>query len=391
MENLRENEELKVVKEKVNINIDGIDYQLPQGLTILEAARMVNVEIPSLCYLKDINEIGACRVCVVEIEGIRNLQPSCVYPVREGLKIKTNTKRVHKARKAVVSLLLTNHHRECLTCVRNLNCELQNLADNLGIRNIPYTGEMPDYGFHDNNPAIQRDYNKCIKCRRCLAICNKIQECNVYTALNRGLNTVIAPAFQKDLNDVTCIMCGQCVIACPTASLSEKEYINEVWAVLNDPSKHVVVQTAPSIQVTIGEVFGMPLGSFVAGKLVTALKRIGFSKVFATDVTADLTILEEAHELIERLFQTPEKLPLLSSCCPAWVKFAEHFYPEFLPHLSSCKSPHEMCGALSKSWYADKYDIDPRNIVNVAIMPCTAKNHTSPTILVKRFIIFSIR
>jgi len=375
MENLRENEELKVVKEKVNINIDGIDYQLPQGLTILEAARMVNVEIPSLCYLKDINEIGACRVCVVEIEGIRNLQPSCVYPVREGLKIKTNTKRVHKARKAVVSLLLTNHHRECLTCVRNLNCELQNLADNLGIRNIPYTGEMPDYGFHDNNPAIQRDYNKCIKCRRCLAICNKIQECNVYTALNRGLNTVIAPAFQKDLNDVTCIMCGQCVIACPTASLSEKEYINEVWAVLNDPSKHVVVQTAPSIQVTIGEVFGMPLGSFVAGKLVTALKRIGFSKVFATDVTADLTILEEAHELIERLFQTPEKLPLLSSCCPAWVKFAEHFYPEFLPHLSSCKSPHEMCGALSKSWYADKYDIDPRNIVNVAIMPCTAKKY----------------
>jgi len=375
VENIKEQEEIKVLGEKVTINIDGLDYEVPKGMTILEAARMVNIEIPSLCYLKDINEIGACRVCVVEIEGIRNLQASCVYPVREGLKIKTNSKRVHRARRSAVTLLLSNHHRECTTCIRNLNCELQNLADNLGIRNIPYTGEMPDYGFHDNNPAIQRDYNKCIKCRRCLAICSKIQECNVYTALNRGLQTVIAPAFKKDMNDVTCIMCGQCVIACPTASLSEKESINEVWQALNDPSKHVVVQTAPSIQVTIGEVFGMPIGSFVAGKLVNALKRIGFDKVFATDVTADLTIMEEAHELVERLFKTPEKLPLLSSCCPAWVKFAEHFYPEFLPHLSSCKSPHEMCGALTKSWYANKYGIDPENIVNVAIMPCTAKKY----------------
>lgn len=375
MENIREQEEVQVLGETVTINIDEIDYQVPKGMTILEAARLFNIEIPSLCYLKDINEIGTCRVCVVEIEGIRNLQASCVYPVREGLKIKTNTKRVHRARRSVVTLLLSNHHRECLTCIRNLNCELQNLADNLGIRNIPFTGEMPDYGFHDNNPAIQRDYNKCIKCRRCLAICNKIQECNVYSALNRGLQTVIAPAFKKDMNDVTCIMCGQCVIACPTASLSEKESINEVWQALNDSSKHVVAQTAPSIQVTIGEVFGMPLGSFVAGKLVASLKRIGFDKVFATDVTADLTVMEEAHELVERLFKTPEKLPLLSSCCPAWVKFAEHFYPEFLPHLSSCKSPHEMCGALTKSWYAKKYDLDPKNIVNVAIMPCTAKKY----------------
>ncbi|MFZ7103476.1 MAG: NADH-dependent [FeFe] hydrogenase, group A6 [Peptococcaceae bacterium] len=376
MENVREQDELEALGKKVNINIDGTDYQVPPGMTVLEAARMFNIEIPSLCYLKDINEIGACRVCVVEIEGVRNLQASCVYPVKEGLRIKTNTERVQRARRNVVTLLLSNHHRECLTCIRNLNCELQNLADNLGIRDIPYTGvEMPDYGFHNNNPAIERDYNKCIKCRRCLAICSKIQECHVYTTLNRGSQTVIAPAFKKDMNDVTCIMCGQCVLACPTGSLSEKENIHEVWQALHDPSKHVVVQTAPSIQVTIGEVFGMPLGSFVAGKLVAALKRMGFAKVFATDVTADLTIMEEAHELMERIFKTPEKLPLLSSCCPAWVKFAEHFYPEFLPHLSSCKSPHEMCGALTKSWYAQKHGLKGEDIVNVAIMPCTAKKY----------------
>ncbi len=375
MENYQESEEAKIAKQKVIINIDGRNYKVPKGISVLEAAKMVNIDIPNLCYLKDINEVGICRVCVVEIEGSRNLQASCVYPVREGLKIKTTTERVRRARKTAVALLLSNHHRECLTCIRNLNCELQNVADNLGVRNLPFTGEMKDHGFHDNNPAIQRDYNKCIKCRRCLAICNKIQECYVYSALNRGLETIIAPAFQKDLADVTCIMCGQCVIACPTASLSEKESISYVWKAIADPGKHVIVQTAPSIQVTIGEVFGMPLGSFVAGKLVAALRHIGFDKVFATDVTADLTIMEEGSELIERVTQNPEKLPLLSSCCPGWTKFAEHFYPEFLPHISSCKSPHEMFGALSKTWYANKYKIDPETIVSVAIMPCTAKKY----------------
>ncbi|KXZ39860.1 NAD(P)-dependent iron-only hydrogenase catalytic subunit [Alkalithermobacter thermoalcaliphilus JW-YL-7 = DSM 7308] len=375
MENIREDKEREIKQRKVSINIDGIDYEVPDGITVLEAARMVNIEIPSLCYLKDINEIGACRVCMVEIDGLRNLQASCVYPVKEGLRIKTNTKRVLDARKTAVTLLLSNHHRECLTCARNLNCELQNLSDKLGIRNIPYTGEMKDYGFHNNNPAIQRDYNKCVNCRRCMAICSKIQECNVYSAINRGLDTVISPAFHKDMNDVTCIMCGQCILACPTASLNEKEDIDDVWKVLSDPDKFVVAQTAPSIQVTIGEIFDMPIGSFVGGKLVSALRRIGFDKVFATDVTADLTIMEEGSELIERLIHTPEKLPLLSSCCPGWVKFAEHFYPEFLPNLSTTKSPHEMCGALTKTWYAKKYNIDPSKIVNVAIMPCTAKKY----------------
>ncbi|MTI68851.1 MAG: 2Fe-2S iron-sulfur cluster binding domain-containing protein [Firmicutes bacterium] len=375
MENLTEKEQKNLKNEKVTINIDGSDYEVNKGLTVLEAARSVNIEIPSLCYLKDVNEIGSCRVCVVEIDGTRNLQASCVYPVREGLKIKTNTERVRRARKTAVTLLLANHHRECTTCIKNLNCELQNVSDNLGIRNIPFTGEMKDYGLHNNNPAIQRDYNKCINCRRCEAICRKIQECNVYSALNRGLDTIIAPAFQKDLADVSCIMCGQCVIACPTGSLTDKEYIDDVWEVIKDPNKHVVVQTAPSIQVTIGELFGMPIGSFVAGKLVTSLKRMGFDKVFATDVTADLTIMEEGSELIERITKHPDSLPLLSSCCPGWVKFAEHFYPEFLPNLSTTKSPHEMCGALTKTWYAKKYNIDPKDIVNVGIMPCTAKKY----------------
>lgn len=375
MENIREQEEQKIADERVELNIDGKDYKVSKGISVLEAARMVNIDIPSLCYLQDINEIGTCRVCMVEIEGSRTLQAACVYPVREGLKIRTNTARVRQARKTAVHLLLSEHHRECTTCKRSLHCELQNVADSLGIRNIPFTGDKKNYGYHDSNPAIERDYNKCINCRRCLAICNKIQECYVYAALNRGLNTVIAPAFQKDLAEVSCIMCGQCVLACPTASLTEKEHIQEVWHALADPEKHVVVQTAPSIQVTLGEPFGMPIGSFVAGKLVTALKKIGFDKVFATDVTADLTIMEESSELLARLFHHPEQLPLLSSCCPGWVKFAEHFYPEFLPHLSTTKSPHEMCGALSKTWYAQKYHIDPGKIVNVGIMPCTAKKY----------------
>ncbi|CAH2214132.1 NADH-dependent [FeFe] hydrogenase, group A6 [Tepidibacter aestuarii] len=371
MKTNKENNEDKIV----NITIDNIDYEVPEGISVLEAARMLSIEIPSLCYLKGINEIGACRVCVVEIESINNLQASCVYPVREGLKIKTNTEKVRKARKSAITLLLSNHHRECLTCIRNLNCELQNLADNLGIRNIPYTGQMQDYGFNDNNPAIQRDYNKCIHCRRCIAACNTMQDCDVYSPLNRGLDTIIAPAFKKDLADVTCIMCGQCVLACPTGSLTEKEEINSVWKAISDPDKIVIAQTAPSIQVTIGESFNMPVGTLVTKKLVTSLRRIGFDKVFATDVTADLTIMEEGSELVDRLLNEPEKLPLYSSCCPGWVKFAENFYPEILDNLSSTKSPHEMCGALTKTWYAKKYNIDPSKIVTVAIMPCTAKKY----------------
>ncbi len=360
--------------EKIRLTIDGREVEAEKGMNILEAARLAGIEIPSLCYLRHINEIGSCRVCLVEVEikGTKTLQASCVYPATGGLVVHTSSPRVRRVRKTMVELLLSDHHRECTTCIRNLNCELQNVADNLGIRNIKYTGEMKALQVQNENSFIIRDYNKCIKCRRCEAICSKVQEVNVYSALNRGYDTVIAPAFMQDLSKVACITCGQCVIACPTASLTEKECVESVWEALEDPDKYVVVQTAPSIQVTLGEVFGFEVGTVVTGKLVTALRRLGFDRVFATDFTADLTIMEEAHELLERL-DGHGKLPLLSSCSPGWVKFAEHFYPEFLENLSTCKSPHEMFGALTKTYFAEKEGLDPKKIVVVAIMPCTAK------------------
>lgn len=363
-------------EEKVKFWIDGTEVEAIKGTNILEAAHKVGIEIPSLCYLRNINEIGACRVCLVEVENRGNwtLQASCVYPVNEGIKVRVNSPRVRQVRRTMVELLLSDHHRECTTCIRNLNCELQNIADNLGIRNLRFTGEMKMRPVQNRNSFIVRDYNKCIKCRRCEAICSKVQEVNVYSALNRGYDTVIAPAFGKDLAEVACITCGQCVIACPTASLTEKECIDSVWEALGDPDKTVLVQTAPSIQVTLGEVFGFPVGTVVTGKLVASLRRLGFDRVFPTDFTADLTIMEEAHELLERL-DGHGKLPLLSSCSPGWIKFAEHFYPEFLENLSTCKSPHEMFGALSKTYFAQKEGLDPAKIVVVAVMPCTAKKY----------------
>ncbi len=360
--------------EMVKLTIDNIELEVESGTSILEAANEIGIEIPSLCYLKEINEIGACRVCLVEIEGVKALQASCVYPITCPIKVYTNTERVRKARKRVVELLLSEHNRECTTCIRNLNCELQNIADNLGIRELRVTGKTKKYPIQMENPFIMRDYNKCISCRRCQAICNKIQEVHVYSAQRRGLDTVIAPAFMRDLGSTNCITCGQCVIACPTASLVEKEATDDVWATIGDKDKHVVVQTAPSIQVTLGEIFGMETGTIVTGKMVSALRKLGFDRVFPTDISADLTIMEEAHELVARL-QGHGKLPLLSSCCPAWVKFAEHFYPQLLENLSSCKSPHEMFGAMIKTYYAEKEGINPENIVTVAVMPCTAKKY----------------
>ncbi len=361
-------------EEIVKLTIDDLEVEVEKGISILEAALKVGIEIPSLCYLKEINEIGACRVCVVEIEGVKALQASCVYPITQPVQVYTNTERVRKARKRVVELLLSEHDRECTMCIRNLNCELQNVADNLGVRNLRATGESKRYPIQMDNPFIMRDYNKCISCRRCQAICDKIQEVHVYSAQRRGLDTVIAPAFMRDLGSTNCITCGQCVIACPTGSLVEREATEGVWAALADKDKYVVVQTAPSIQVTLGEMFGMETGTIVTGKLVAALRRLGFKRVFPTDISADLTIMEEAHELIERL-QRQSNLPLLSSCCPAWVKFAEHFYPQFLENLSSCKSPHEMFGAMIKTYYAEKEGLDPTKIVSVAVMPCTAKKY----------------
>ncbi|ACV64533.1 hydrogenase, Fe-only [Desulfofarcimen acetoxidans DSM 771] len=362
--------------EKVRLFIDGKEVTALKGISVLEAARSVGITIPSLCYLKGINEIGSCRVCMVEVEvnGVMTLQASCVYPVAEGIRVYTNTPQARRVRRTMVELLLSDHHRECTACIRNLNCELQNLADDLGIRNIKYTGETNYVPIFANNPFIMRDYNKCIKCRRCEAICSKVQEVNVYSALGRGFEVKIAPAFIQDLSAVACITCGQCVIACPTGSLVEKECIEEVWDALADKDKYVVVQTAPSIQVTLGESFGLPVGTIVTGKLVSALRRMGFDKVFATDFTADLTIMEEAHELLDRL-NGHGRLPLLSSCSPGWVKFCEHFYPEFTENMSTCKSPHEMFGALTKTYFAEKEGLDPEKIVVVAIMPCTAKKY----------------
>lgn len=341
---------------------------------LLEAAKYAGIEIPSLCYLQDINRAGSCRVCLVEVEqnGQRRLQASCVYPVTPGLKIYTNSRRARNARRRMLELLLSEHRIDCLNCIRNRNCELQDLAEKMGVRRIRLKGERIKYPIYNKNPFIVKDYNKCIKCRRCEAICREIQGVNAVAARNRGFKTVIGPAFMKDLSEVDCIACGQCVTVCPTAALAEKEYIDQVWDTINDPDKIVVVQTAPAIQVTLGEFFEMPAGTVVTGKMVAALRRLGFDKIFSTALAADLTIVEEAHELLERL-EGKGKLPLISSCSPGWVKFCEHFYPEFVDNLSTCKSPQEMLGALVKTYYAEKENIDPHKLVVVAIMPCTAK------------------
>ncbi|NMB10636.1 MAG: 2Fe-2S iron-sulfur cluster binding domain-containing protein, partial [Tissierellia bacterium] len=375
-----ENQKIDNFKESstyhnIEIWINNNKYEVPSDTpNLLEAARIAGIEIPSLCYLKGINKAGSCRVCLVEVEqnGRRSLQASCVYPVQPGLKIFTNSRRARKARKRMLELLLSEHDMDCLNCIRNRSCELQTLANRMGIRNVRLKGYRIHRAIQNKNPFITKDYNKCIKCRRCEAVCRDIQDINVVSAKNRGFETVIAPPFMKDLAETDCITCGQCLLTCPTGALAEKEYINDVWDAINDPDKIVVVQTAPAIQVTIGELFDMPVGTAVTGKLVAALRRLGFDKIFSTVFAADLTIIEEAHELLDRL-DGNGPLPLISSCSPGWVKFCEHFYPEFVNNLSTCKSPQEMLGALVKSYYAEKEGIDPDKLVVVAIMPCTAK------------------
>ncbi len=361
-------------KEPVRLYINDREIIAEKDTNILEAARSVGIKIPSLCYIKDINQVGTCRVCLVEVDtgGRRSLQASCVYPVSEGLKVYTDSPRARRARKRVVELMLSDHDMQCLTCVRNLNCELQKLADEMGIRKIRVSGEQRRYPIQNKNPFIVRDYNKCVKCRRCEAVCREVQGVNVYSAKNRGFETVIAPAFMKDLGKVDCISCGQCVMNCPTGSLSEREYIDDVWRAIEDPEKYVVVQTAPAIQVTLGEAFGLPQGTRVTGKIPAALRRLGFDQVFSTEFAADLTIVEEGHELLERI-EKGGKLPLISSCSPGWVKYCEHFYPEFIENLSTCKSPMEMFGALVKNFFSKKININPEKMVVVAVMPCTAK------------------
>ncbi|MEW6724207.1 MAG: NADH-dependent [FeFe] hydrogenase, group A6 [Bacillota bacterium] len=356
----------------VNLTIDNHKIQIEEGATILQAARQAGIKIPTLCHMEGINEIGACRVCVVEVKGARTLVASCVAPVTEGMEVRTNTPKVLKARKANVELLLSNHPFECLTCVRSLNCELQGLAESMGIREIRFEGEKTEYPEDESTPSIVRDPAKCILCRRCVAVCEKVQGVKAIAPQERGFNTVIAPAEHQPLSDVACALCGQCILVCPTGALRERDSTGDVWRALADPTKHVVVQTAPAVRVAIGEPFGLKPGAVATGKMVAALRRLGFDKVFDTDFTADLTIMEEGHELIHRI-KNGGVLPMITSCSPGWIKFIEHFYPEELDHLSTCKSPQQMFGALAKTYYAKKAGIDPKDIYSVSVMPCTAK------------------
>ncbi|ABP67449.1 hydrogenase, Fe-only [Caldicellulosiruptor saccharolyticus DSM 8903] len=358
--------------EMVNITIDGKKLQVPKDYTVLQAAREAGVEIPTLCYLKGINEIGACRMCVVEIKGARSLQAACVYPVSEGMEVITNSERVRRARKVNLELILSNHDRNCLTCIRSGNCELQRLAEDLNVKQIRYEGENIRRPLDDFSPSIVRDPNKCVLCKRCINVCRNVQEVGVINANYRGFRTVVSTAFDRSLNDVACTMCGQCIQACPVGALREKDSTDIVWKALADKNKYVVVQTAPAVRVALGEEFGLPIGTRVTGKMVTALKMLGFDKVFDTDTGADLTIMEEGTELINRI-KNGGKLPLITSCSPGWIKFCEHYFPEFLDNLSTCKSPHEMFGAILKTYYAQKMGIDPANMFVVSIMPCTAK------------------
>ncbi|MFA7636595.1 MAG: NADH-dependent [FeFe] hydrogenase, group A6 [Monoglobales bacterium] len=360
----------------VNLIIDGKSVSVPEGSTVLQAAKAAGIDIPTLCYLKDINEIGACRVCVVEIKGAKALQAACVYPVSEGLEVLTNSPRVMKARKATVELILSNHDKRCLTCVRNRNCELQTLAEKLNIDEIRFEGENVKHEIDNVSPSIVRDNNKCVICRRCVSVCNDVQTVSVIEPAYRGIKTRIGSAFDASLYEVPCVNCGQCINVCPVGALYENSQIDKVWAALADQSKHVVVQTAPAVRAGLGEEFGLPMGTPVTGKMVAALRRIGFAKVFDTNTAADLTIMEEGTELIERL-KNGGTLPMITSCSPGWIKFCEHYYPEFIPNLSTCKSPHQMFGAILKSYYAEKNDIKPEDMFVVSVMPCSSKKFES--------------
>lgn len=361
-------------KKMINLKIDDKEIQVEEGTTILQAARQASIDIPTLCFLKDINEIGDCRMCIVQVDGRRGFATSCIQKVEEGMVVKTHSKEVIEARKVILDLILSNHQRDCLTCTRNENCELQNLAVKFNVTGIEYEGETNKHQIDDLSPSIVRDFNKCILCRRCVSVCKKVQEIGAIDCINRGFNSCISTVGDNSLNDVNCTFCGQCIEACPVGALREKDSIEEAWEKLKDPDTYVIVQTAPAVRVALGEEFGMPIGTNVTGKMVAALKRLGFDKVFDTNTGADFTIMEEGTEFIQRLNEN-YNLPMITSCSPGWVRYVEANYPENIKYLSSCKSPHEMFGALIKTYYAEKNNIDPEKIYVVSVMPCIAKKY----------------
>ena len=359
-------------KKLVQIEIDGENLEVEAGTSILEAAEILNKDIPTLCYLEEKNLIGACRICLVEIENNDKLAASCITPVSEGLKIKTNSSRVRKNRKMNLEFLLSNHSIECPSCISNESCELREIAEEFGIREVRFDGKKSSYQTDQSTPSIFRDPEKCILCRRCESVCSEIQSVEAVQVFGRGFETVIKPSFYENLADSPCVLCGQCTLVCPTGALREKEYIDEVWEALDDPKKHVVVQTAPAVRVALSEAFSGKSGEICTEKMITALKKIGFDKVFDTNFTADLTILEEANEFIERI-KSGGKLPLFTSCSPGWINFIEEYYPEYLDNLSTCKSPQQMFGALAHSYYLDHTEMEDKDLIVVSIMPCTAK------------------
>ena len=358
----------------ITLTIDGTEVKVKEGATILDAARQANIDIPTLCFLKEINEMGDCRMCIVEVEGRKGFATSCIQKAEEGMVVHTHTPAVLEARRMVLDLIISNHAKDCLTCTRSGNCELQNLAIKFNVLNIEYEGERTKHKVDDKSPAIVRDFNKCILCRRCVGACKNVQEIGAIDCINRGFESCVSTAGDHSLADVDCTYCGQCIEACPTGALHEKDDTSKVWVKLKDPETYTVVQTAPAVRVALGEEFNSKIGTNVKGKMVTALKKLGFDKVFDTNTGADFTIMEEANEFIDRI-EDGGTLPMITSCCPAWVRFAEKNYPDQLEHLSSCKSPHQMFGAVIKSYYARKFNIDPSKIFVVSVMPCIAKKY----------------